>query len=394
MGIIPTYQDLENQVSELKRQNEIFHENNLIICDEKYHSLFNNMSEGFARCQMIYENNEAVDFKYLEVNKAFETLTGLKNVVGKRITEILANHKSENQDLFRLYERVTKTGISERIESFVAPLERWFSISVSSSEMSEFLVIFDNITEHKKAEIALKESEARLKKINAGKDKLFSIIAHDLRAPFSGILMLTELLNKKLEESAYSQSEKYVTLINSSAKNTLILLDNLLNWAKSQTDQINFTPQKIILSSFILKILETASSSATIKNISLNYSQLDEIEVYADENMLEIILQNLISNAIKFTKTGGHITVSGKLEQNQVEITVSDNGIGMKKKIIKKLFRFSTNNTSLGTENEKGSGIGLVLCKEFVEKHNGKIWAESKVGKGSDFKFTLPFNKL
>ena len=393
MEAIPTYQDLENQISELKKQNEIILENYSLKNDEKYHSLFNNMVEGFARCQMAYENNKPTDFLYIEVNNAFEKLTGLKNVVGKNVSEILPNHKTENSTLYSLYERVAKTGISERIEAFVAPLEIWFSISVYSSVKDEFLVIFDNITERKQAEQALKESEAILKELNANKDKLFSIIAHDLRSPFIGFLGISELLNKKLKEGDISKCETYVTLINSSAKSTFLLLDNLLNWAKSQTKQINFTPQKIIFSSFIRKILETSNSSATIKNISLNYSQLDEIEVYADENMLAVILRNLISNGIKFTKTGGYITVSGKLEQNQAQITVSDNGIGMKKKIIKKLFRFSTNNSSLGTENEKGSGIGLVLCKEFVEKQGGVIWVESKEGKGSDFKFTLPLYK-
>lgn len=237
------------------------------------------------------------------------------------------------------------------------------------------------------------ESESKLKELNANKDKILSIIAHDLRSPFNGILGFSELLILNINKFEISESEKYLEIINSSAKNTLILLDNLLNWAKSQTNQINFNPQKIALSSIIQEIIEISNSQATVKNISLNYSQSDEIEVYADKNMLMIILQNLTSNAIKFTKTGGHINVVGKLEQNWVEITISDNGIGMKKEIIKKLFDFSTNSTSLGTANEKGSGLGLVLCKEFINKHGGVIWVESEDGKGSDFKFTLPLNK-
>jgi len=167
----------------------------------------------------------------------------------------------------------------------------------------------------------------------------------------------------------------------------------LLLWAKTQTGQIIYKPEKINLATIIKEVLEISSSIAKIKNITLNYIQSDAIEVYTDVNMLKIVLRNLISNATKFTKTGGHITVRGKLEQTQVEITISDNGIGMKKEIIKTLFDFSTNNTSLGTEKEKGSGLGLVLCKEFVEKQGGIIWVESEYGKGSDFKFTLPLNK-
>ncbi|WP_299523701.1 PAS domain S-box protein [uncultured Lutibacter sp.] len=517
----PTYQDLENQLAKFKKPHEISHLNSATQNEQIYHSLFKNMTEGFAHCQMLYENNDPVDFIYLEVNHAFEILTGLKNVVGKRISEVIVNHKNENQELFNLYNRVSKTGISERVETFVPPLEIWFSISVYSLQKGEFLVIFDNITERKKseevlriseakfrglfiqshigtaivgldkcfikcneafcrflgyseeeligktiadftypedkeigmkelkmivkgdiestmvqkrylrkdgvvvwgeltisivqgedtrplyflpiiqditerhmAEQKLKESEASLKKLNATKDKLFSIIAHDLRSPFSGILGFSELLKENLKERAISQSEKYAAFINSSAKNTLVLLDNLLNWAKSQTGQISFNPQKIVLSSSIQEIIEIINSQAKIKNISLHKVQLDEIEVYADENMLRIILQNLISNAIKFTKSGGNINIVVISDENQVEISISDNGIGIDKEKLKTLFRISSNESSLGTANEKGSGLGLVLCKEFVEKQGGIIWVESEDGEGSDFKFTLPLYKL
>ncbi|MBI9041442.1 PAS domain-containing sensor histidine kinase [Lutibacter sp.] len=390
MNAKATYQELKNEIKDLKKQQKISLENYAVKCDEKYHSLFNNMVEGFAQCKMLYEHNKPIDFRYIEVNNAFEKLTGLKNVKGKLVSEILVNHKIENPLLFNVYDRVAKTGISERIETYVASLDTWFAISVYSSEKGEFLVIFDDITDHKKTEIAITKSESCLKELNATKDKFFSIIAHDLRSPFSGILGLSELLKDKLRENDISKSEKYATLINSSAKSTLILLDNLLNWARTQTKQINFTPEKIVLSSAIQKVIETSKSSAILKNISLNYTPSDEIEVFADVHMLTIILQNLISNAIKFTKIGGQIIIKEKLVQNEVKITISDNGIGMKKKQLKKLFRLTKSNTTLGTENEKGSGLGLVLCKEFVEKNDGIIWAKSSIGKGSDFNFTLP----
>jgi len=509
MASKPTYQELGNKISQL----------NFAIQNEQiYHSLLENMAEGFARCQMLYENDEPIDFLYLEVNHAFEKLTGLKNVVGKPISEILPNHKNENRELFNLYERVSYTGISERIETFVAPLEIWFSISVYSSQRGQFLVIFDNITERKKTEKelriseaqfrglfiqslvgtaivgldkcfircneafchflgytekemlgktiahftypddielgmndmkriaegeiefailqkrylrkdgaivwgeltisivrdeqnkplyflpiiqditeryhavqSLKESEARLKELNATKDKLFSIIAHDLRSPFNGILGFSERLKENIKD--IEKSEKYAAIINSSAKNTLILLDNLLHWAKSQTGQINYKPTKIVLSSIIEEIIELSNSQAKIKNIAINKAKSDEIEVYADEDMVKIILQNLISNAIKFTKTGGSINVVVITKQNHVEISISDNGIGINEEKLKTLFNISSNTTSRGTANEKGSGLGLVLCKEFVEKLGGKIWVESEKGKGSDFKFTLPLYK-
>ncbi len=251
-----------------------------------------------------------------------------------------------------------------------------------------------DITERKRAEQIIKENEIRLKELNATKDKLFSIIAHDLRSPFCAILGFSELLIDNTENFEVAESEKYVGIINSSAKNTLILLDNLLNWAKSQTGQFIYKSEKLNLSSVFHNILEISNSNAKIKNISLNYIQTDDIEVYADVNMLNIVLRNLIVNAIKFTNSNGEITVYAVKNQNYIEITVSDNGVGMNEETRNKLFKIDSNITTAGTADEKGSGLGLILCKEFIEKQGGEIWVESELGKGSDFKFTLPFNSI
>ncbi|BAX81865.1 sensor histidine kinase [Labilibaculum antarcticum] len=250
-----------------------------------------------------------------------------------------------------------------------------------------------DISERKRSELALIESERKLKELNATKDKFFSIIAHDLRSPFNNIIGFSELLIEKVNDTSFTESEKYLNVINSSANNTLTLLDNLLNWAKSQTGKISFKPEKIVFSNIILEVLKLEKTIANAKNISLNYFTADEIEVYADEDMLKIILRNLISNAIKFTKPGGEIRVFAILTKDWVEITISDNGVGMNEEKRKELFKISSNSSTIGTAKEKGSGLGLILCKEFVKKHGGNIWTESELGKGSDFKFTLPFNK-
>jgi signal transduction histidine kinase len=263
--------------------------------------------------------------------------------------------------------------------------------SINFGELQYCCVVDRDITERKKVELKLKESEQMLQIANATKDKFFSIIAHDLRSPFSGIIGLSELLIENVKEFDIAKSEKHLGFINSSAKNTLILLDNLLNWAKSQTGNIIVKPENIILSKVIQEIIEASNFTAKSKNISLNYSSLDEIEVYADENMLLVILRNLISNAIKFTKPGGEVNVSAISKQNQVKISISDNGVGMNEEKLKDLLNISSNATSPGTANEKGSGLGLVLCKEFVEKLGGNIWVESEEGKGSIFYFTLPY---
>ena len=297
------------------------------------------------------------------------------------------------------YDRALKgeshTNIRTYGEANIAYYESFFNpILNDKNEIIGATGLARNITSRKKAEEALKESEIKLRELNTTKDKLFSIIAHDLRSPFNNILGFSELLIGNLKDLEVAVSEKYLGFINSSAQNTLILLDNLLNWAQSQTGQITFNPKKINLSSIIREVIEQSNSLAIAKKISLIHKQADEIEAYADEDILKTVLRNLITNAIKFTKSGGNISVIAKREQNQVEIAISDNGVGINEETCQKIFNVSTNKTSLGTANEKGSGLGLILCKEFVEKLGGRIWVESEEGKGSDFKFTLPLNKL
>lgn len=250
-----------------------------------------------------------------------------------------------------------------------------------------------DISERKHAVQIIKENEIHLKEVNATKDKLFSIIAHDLRSPFNGILGFSDLLIENIKDIELAESEKYLRIIKSSAQNTLVLLDNLLNWAKLQTGQITFKPQRISLSPIISDTIELSKTSAIGKGILISQNKLDGIEVYADKNMLEIVLRNLISNAIKFTHSGGRIDVLVERKQNGVEIAISDNGVGINKETINKLFCIETNKTTTGTENEKGSGLGLILCKELVEKHGGEIWVESVLNKGSVFKFMLPMKK-
>jgi len=243
-------------------------------------------------------------------------------------------------------------------------------------------------------ELALRDSESQLRDLNATKDKLFSIFAHDLRSPFNSILGFSTLLKENLRSYDIEKTEQFIGLINSSASHTLILLDDLLAWAKTQTGQMEFKPSNLPLRPIIQEIVKLTATAAKIKNISVSYVQSEEIEIYVDQNMLMTILRNLISNAIKFTNSGGKIDIRAISNPTCTEIIVSDNGVGINEKVKKKLFSLDENYSSTGTANEKGTGLGLLICKEFVEKHGGKIWVESESGIGSDFKFTLPyFNK-
>jgi len=268
-----------------------------------------------------------------------------------------------------------------------------FAMSVSSIGLIMLLKEIDQKTILQK-NTRIQEDKIKLEELNATKDKLFSIIAHDLRSPFNSILGFSELLIENLKDFEIAESEKYARFINSSAENTLVLLDNLLKWAKSQTGQMTFKPQKISLSSVICEVVEQSNSAAIAKEISLIHKQADEIKAYADEDILKTVLRNLISNAIKFTKTGGCIHIRVITKQEHVGISISDNGIGINKEKLKTLFNTSSNTSSPGTANEKGSGLGLVLCKEFVEKLGGSINVESEEGIGSNFKFTLPLKRI
>jgi signal transduction histidine kinase/ligand-binding sensor domain-containing protein len=237
---------------------------------------------------------------------------------------------------------------------------------------------------------ALLKMNNELHELNASKDKFFSIIAHDLKNPFSTIIGFSGILKEKSISGDYTAIGEYATLINNSAVQTFKLLENLLEWANSQTGKILFNPLPIDLNNLIDEEFFMLSDMAAGKNIQIKRSLADNITVVADKNMLKTILRNLISNAIKFTHKNGTVEVKTMIENKYVEISVSDTGIGMTGEIISKLFRIDGDLSTPGTENEKGTGLGLFLCKEFVEKHGGKIWAESLSGNGSTFKFILP----
>jgi PAS domain S-box-containing protein len=261
---------------------------------------------------------------------------------------------------------------------------------IVDNAVQQVVCTFIDITGRKEAELALEEKGKQIKEINLTKDKLFSIIAHDLRSPFNIILGFSRQLLKKYKSDNFEQTELFIKAIESSAKSTLLLLDNLLNWQKSQTGQLHFQPEFIKFRSITKEIDDLLNSTAVAKNISLNYFYSETIIIYADKNMLLTILRNLITNAIKFTNKGGEIDVFAVGNQNQIEITISDNGMGMNAEVKSKIFKIGDQITQSGTSGEAGTGLGLILCKEFVEKHQGKIWVESEVGEGCDVKFILP----
>ena len=229
-----------------------------------------------------------------------------------------------------------------------------------------------------------------LKKVNVNKDRFISVLAHDLKSPFNSLLGFSELLTEKFSEFEKHEIENYIQLIHSSANVAYNLLEELLLWARVQTDHFPYNPIEINLIEFCKNQIEDHSLIAGKKNISILINPSSSVFVFADEMMLKVIFRNLLVNAIKFTHEGGIIRITTSTKKKWVTITVRDNGIGMSPEELSKLFDVSHFQSKLGTANEKGTGLGLLLCKDMITKHGGKIWAESTPGQGSQFSFTLP----
>lgn len=242
-----------------------------------------------------------------------------------------------------------------------------------------------------KTHLTIKQQEKNLLELNKTKDKFFSIISHDLKNPFNQIIGFSELLVKTIEKQDIEKSTRFANFILESSKSAYKLLENLLEWSRSQTGKIEYNPEKIYPRGIIVETFGLLENIAKEKKIELFNEIPDNLTVHADLNMITTVIRNLVSNAIKFSNLNGKIKIyHTAIENNYIEITVEDNGIGIKAEVIDKLFKIDTNLTTVGTNQEKGTGLGLILCKEFVEKNKGEIYVESQENQGSKFKFTLP----
>lgn len=257
-----------------------------------------------------------------------------------------------------------------------------------------YLLLVQDITNRVQAEKALKENESRLLKLNATKDKFFSIISHDLRGPFNGIMGFSDILVSQVKEKDYNGIEEYAGIIQSSAHRAMNLLTNLLEWSNSQSGRMEFNPEYIETVLLINEVTELLNDSAKQKSIQIIKDLPHSAAFFADKAMFATIIRNLVSNSIKFTNPGGEVKISATLNKNILLVSVADNGIGLNQKMQNDIFRLDKNTSTKGTLNEYGTGLGLILCKEFAEKHGGKIWVESEPGKGSTFYFTLHANSF
>jgi signal transduction histidine kinase/DNA-binding response OmpR family regulator len=358
---------------------------------QKFYSLFSSMQEGVYLHEMIYdEKGEAVDYRIVEANPSSERILNIKvtDAIGKIATEL---YQTNEPPFLEIYAKVAESGVPCTFDHYFEPMHKYFHISVYSPERGIFATAFSDITERKLAEENLSLKNDELKRTNAEKDKFFSIIAHDLKSPFNGFLGLTQILEEEQDILSVQEIKELAASMRKSAVNLYRLLENLLEWSKMKQGLLVYSPVVLDLNSILNEVLVLVHDQIKRKKIDVIVSVPDNLIVFADNNMLKTILRNLISNAFKFTYAKGNISISARtFTDNYVEISIKDNGIGMTQNIIDNLFRLDVNTSRKGTAGEQSSGLGLILCKEFVEKLGGKIGVKSISGKGSTFYFTIP----
>ncbi|MGD8782185.1 MAG: histidine kinase N-terminal 7TM domain-containing protein [Ignavibacteria bacterium] len=238
-----------------------------------------------------------------------------------------------------------------------------------------------------------KNAERELRELNSSKDRLFSIIAHDLKNPFYGIVGLSDIFSNEYEDMTEEEIKVSAKAINELADNTYKILENLLDWSRQQTGQMAFSPVKFNVKEAINQYIKITEHQAKLKSIKIITDFEDGVFVFADPYMFNTVIRNLISNAVKFSYTGGQITVSVKTGRGFAKISVTDNGTGMDDETMKRIFKIDEDVKTVGTMGERGTGLGLILCKDFVEKNGGQIFVESKLSKGSTFSFTVPIQE-
>ena len=292
-----------------------------------------------------------------------------------------------------------------RLNGTVATVhETSLAIKDSGGKIIAYRGILRDITEQKKSEGKLKQlierleyvnnqlkiSEEELKNTNASKDKFFSIIAHDLRSPFSSLLSFSEFLIEDIDELSKEEIKSFAEKIHESAKNVFTLLENLLQWSRIQSGKIPYQPSNFNISFKINQVISLLADNAVNKKVRLVNEVSPNAVVFADEDMIFSVIQNLLSNAIKFSNENGSVVFRSLIKASSIDISITDSGVGIKEEDLPKLLRIDVHHTTYGTKDEKGSGLGLILCKEMLDRNRGKIHVESKVGAGTTFTFTLP----
>jgi len=388
-------QEIEIHQIELLMQND-----DLIVANEKLEIANRKYTSRYDFAPMGYFTLDK-DCSILELN-----ISGAKLLSRDRNDLLKSNFKlfltEETRQLYnQFFKRILESGNKEVCEVQLIENEKpslYLHLEGIHSEVEKnFLITAVDITERIKAEEKIKNYSQELEAVNKAKDKFFSIIADDLRNPFIGIITISELLEGKLasvNNEISSQLLKYVEIIHASSKSAFTVLENLMHWSKLQKGDIGFNPMSKYINRIVDSTLPLVTVSAFKKNITIENGLSGKDLVFIDETLLITILKNLLMNAIKFTHIGGKIILSTNIEGKFLEVSIADSGIGIDSVNLDKLFRLDSKFSGLGTENETGTGLGLILCKELVEKQGGTIRVKSELGIGSTFTFTLPLSEI
>ena len=340
----------------------------------------------------------------LEVNQACVDLFGLSNNIEIKGFNLFSNPHLTPQGILDIkagkpikyeleynFDLIREKNLYKTTRQGKCYLECFINPTVDSNkEITGYIVHINEISERKQAEMLLEKQAKELQELNATKDKFMSIIAHDLRSPFNAIIGFSDLMIKNFHQLDEETFLKGLKIIESASNHAYKLLENLLIWARNQTEKSQYSPEMLNLSQLVHEALKTIESTAVHKKISFSTSINKNLQVFADQNMLDSIIRNLVTNAIKFSFKEGKVRIKAILTENGVCISVSDKGIGISSDRLASIFEIDKHTNTNGTENELGSGLGLILCKDFVTRHNGKIWIESTLNKGTKVSFTLP----
>jgi len=398
IGIIGSSRD----ITSLKEKEKTLKET-----ESRFRDLFENIKD------VIYESTP--DGKLLNINQAGVELLGYsskEDLMSRDISSSLYVNPEERETFKSIlnaegsvnnYEITLKNKFGDEIvvletatavkdESGKIIAYRGIIRDITESKMNEML-LHDYLEELAKTNEQVRISESVLRRANQEKDKFFSIIAHDLKNPFNSLVGLSEILINDINELSKEEIVDFSAGIHSAARNILQLLENLLEWARVQTGRIKHEPEMINMQELVYENITLLNQTALNKKVLLKSTLDFPATIFADKYMINCVVQNLMTNAIKFTKENDSITLSALDEKDLIRFSVADTGIGIKLEDQEKLFRIDTHHTTKGTNNEAGTGLGLILCKELIEKNNGSIWVESEVGKGTTFHFTLPKSK-